>query len=50
MDVPKDIAFWLNTAYKENVKENVKLSGIVYLHPVSQNRITGAAYKNLRMF
>jgi hypothetical protein len=46
MDVPKDIAFWLNTAYKENVK----LSGIVYLHPVSQNRITGAAYKNLRMF
>jgi hypothetical protein len=45
-DVLKDIVFWLNTAYKQDIQ----LSGIVYLHPINKNRITGSAYKNLRMF
>ncbi|KAG9764077.1 hypothetical protein KCU73_g1120, partial [Aureobasidium melanogenum] len=45
-DVLRDIVFWLNAAYKENVK----LSGIVYLHPIDHNKMTGSAYKNLRMF
>jgi hypothetical protein len=44
--VLKDIAFWLNAAYKEKIK----LSGIVYLHPIDKNRMTGSAYKNIRMF
>lgn len=45
-DILKDIAFWLNTSYKANVK----LSGVVYLHPIDKNRMTGSAHKNLRMF
>ncbi|KAG9602826.1 hypothetical protein KCU86_g1472, partial [Aureobasidium melanogenum] len=45
-DVLRDIVFWLNAAYKESVK----LSGIVYLHPIDHRRMTGSAYKNLRMF
>ncbi|KAG9845925.1 hypothetical protein KCU98_g6587, partial [Aureobasidium melanogenum] len=45
-DVLRDIVFWLNAAYKKNVR----LSGIVYLHPIDHNRMTGSAYKNLRMF
>ena len=42
----KDIAFWLNAAYQSQIK----LSGIVYLHPIDMNRMTGSASKNLRMF
>jgi uncharacterized membrane protein len=45
-DVLKDIVFWLNTGYKENIQ----LSGIVYLHPITKNRVTGSTLKNLRMF
>ena len=45
-DVLKDIAFWLSEAYRRQIK----LSGIAYLRPIDRNRMTGAAYKNLRMF
>ncbi|KAK0257976.1 hypothetical protein LTS16_002045 [Friedmanniomyces endolithicus] len=45
-DVLKDIVFWLNAAYQRQIR----LSGIVYLHPIDKNRMTGSAYKNLRMF
>jgi hypothetical protein len=45
-DVLKDIAFWLNAAYQAKLE----LSGIVYLHPIDKNRMTGSAHKNLRMF
>lgn len=45
-DVLQTIAFWLNWA----CGANVKLSGIVYLHPINKNRMTGTATKNLAMF
>lgn len=45
-DVLKDIVFWLNAAYRSRVK----LSGIIYLHPIDRTRMTGSAYKNIRMF
>jgi len=31
-------------------KDKTKLSGIIYLHRISDNRMTGASLKNLRMF
>ncbi|KAJ3455218.1 hypothetical protein MRS44_013818 [Fusarium solani] len=45
-EVLKEIAFWLRQTYKKNVK----LSGIVYLHPITNTRITGSVHKNLRLF
>ncbi|KDR82096.1 hypothetical protein GALMADRAFT_115026, partial [Galerina marginata CBS 339.88] len=37
---------WLVNAYKEKVT----LAGIVYLHRITDNRMSGAYYQNLRMF
>jgi chromosome segregation ATPase len=45
-DVLKEIVAWTSTAYKEKRL----LSGIIYLHRISDVRMEGSALKNLRMF
>jgi hypothetical protein len=40
------ITLWLNISYRANIH----LSGIIYLHPINKNRMTGTAHRNLRMF
>jgi len=45
-DVLRDIADWLNRAYKASIQ----LSGIVYLHRITDPRVGGSSLKNLRMF
>ena len=44
-DILKDIAFFLSTIYSKKVK----LAGIIYLHRITDVRMTGSSYKNLRM-
>jgi len=45
-DILREIANWLDQAYAKEIK----LTGIVYLHRIFDNRLTGSAMKNLRMF
>jgi len=45
--VLKDLAYWLSISYKV---KNIRLSGIVYLHPITHTRMIGTAFKNLRTF
>lgn len=45
-DILKEIATWLTTTYKEDIR----LSGILYLHRISDNRMGGVAHRNLIMF
>lgn len=45
-EVLREIAFFLSSTYKTRVK----LTGIIYLHRISDNRISGSALRNLRMF
>lgn len=45
-EVLQMIADYLAAAYKQEVK----LSGIIYLHPISDNRVTHHTTKNLDMF
>ncbi|KAK4155079.1 P-loop containing nucleoside triphosphate hydrolase protein [Chaetomidium leptoderma] len=45
-DILRELANWLNSAYKSKIK----LSGIIYLHRIVDNRMSGSAMKNLRMF
>ena len=45
-DVLRDIASWLVLAYQWNVR----LSGMVYLHSIAENRMKGSHMTNLRMF
>ncbi|PWW74264.1 hypothetical protein C7212DRAFT_353408 [Tuber magnatum] len=45
-DVLLDIATWMEFTYRENFK----LSGIIYLHPISAVKMEGSALRNLRMF
>jgi len=45
-DVLKDIVAWTSSTYKEKRL----LSGIIYLHRISDVRMEGSALKNLRMF
>ncbi|KAK3299250.1 P-loop containing nucleoside triphosphate hydrolase protein [Chaetomium fimeti] len=45
-DILREVANWLNSAYKSRIK----LSGIIYLHRIADNRMSGSAMKNLRMF
>ncbi|RPB00761.1 hypothetical protein L873DRAFT_1678794 [Choiromyces venosus 120613-1] len=45
-DVLLDIATWMELSYRENFK----LSGIIYLHPITAIRMEGSALRNLRMF
>jgi len=40
------IADWLKKTYKSNVK----VAGIIYLHRISDNRMSGSPLKNLQMF
>lgn len=44
-DILKDIAFFLSTIYTKKVK----LAGIIYLHRITDVRMTGSSYKNLQM-
>ncbi|KAL7948667.1 P-loop containing nucleoside triphosphate hydrolase protein [Trichoderma barbatum] len=45
-EILREVANWLNLSHKAKVQ----LAGIVYLHRISDNRLGGAAMKNLRMF
>ncbi|RYP84091.1 hypothetical protein DL770_005263 [Monosporascus sp. CRB-9-2] len=45
-DVLKEIATWLTRTYANNIQ----LSGIIYLHRITDPRIQGSARKNLFMF
>lgn len=47
IDVLKDVSYWLNKSYKE---KNIKLTGIVYLHRITDVRMGGTARKDLQMF
>ncbi|KAI1401328.1 P-loop containing nucleoside triphosphate hydrolase protein [Hypoxylon fuscum] len=45
-EVLKEIATWLGMAYTKNIR----LSGIIYLHRITDTRMQGSAKKNLLMF
>ena len=45
-DVLKDLAYWLAASYGRGFK----LTGIIYLHPITATRMSGSAFKNLRTF
>lgn len=45
-EVLKDVAFWLAAAYTSHTQ----LSGILYLHRITEPRFHGSAKRNLRMF
>ncbi|KAI2624905.1 P-loop containing nucleoside triphosphate hydrolase protein [Hypoxylon sp. NC1633] len=45
-EVLKEIATWLGKAYTDNIR----LSGIIYLHRITDTRMQGSAKKNLFMF
>jgi predicted nucleic acid-binding Zn-ribbon protein len=46
VEVLRDIAGWLGVTYKKKIL----LSGLIYLHPISGNRLRGSALRNLFMF
>jgi hypothetical protein len=46
IDVLKDVSFWLSKAYKDDIE----LTGIIYLHRISDPRLGGVALKDLTMF
>ena len=46
IDVLKDITFWLSKAYEDNIS----LTGIIYLHRITDTRMGGVALKDLNMF
>ncbi|KAM0254614.1 hypothetical protein ACHAQJ_006581 [Trichoderma viride] len=45
-EILREVANWLNLSHEAKIQ----LAGIVYLHRISDNRLGGAAMKNLRMF
>jgi DNA repair exonuclease SbcCD ATPase subunit len=45
-EVLKDLAFFLGRIYSNNIK----LAGMIYLHRITDNRLSGSALKNLHMF
>lgn len=45
-DVLKELAYYLAKSYREGLL----LTGIIYLHPITHNRMNGTAFKNLRTF
>ena len=47
VNILNNIAFWLSHAYRAEPK--LLLSGIIYLHPVSDTRMVGTATKNIQM-
>ena len=46
IDTLRNIAGWLGDTYSHKIT----LSGIIYLHRIQDNKMQGAAMKNLRMF
>lgn len=44
--VLKEIAEWLGDSYEKKTK----LSGIIYIHPIKNERMEGSAMRNLKMF
>ena len=42
----RDVSYWLSRAYAENIR----LTGIIYLHRITDTRMGGVALKNLTMF
>ncbi|KAH6889675.1 P-loop containing nucleoside triphosphate hydrolase protein [Thelonectria olida] len=45
-EVLKEVAFYLSQIYRNNVQ----LAGIIYLHRITDNRVSGTALKNLNTF
>ena len=45
-EVLREIVNWLNVTYAQNIK----MTGIVYLHGVNVPRVTGSAHTNMRLF
>ena len=45
-EVLRDLAFYLTSSYDNGFR----LTGIIYLHPITATRMTGSAFKNLRTF
>ena len=45
-DVLRDLAYYLTSSYGNGYR----LSGIIYLHPITHNRLSGTAFKNMRTF
>uniref|UniRef100_A0A4E9D681 G domain-containing protein n=1 Tax=Gibberella zeae TaxID=5518 RepID=A0A4E9D681_GIBZA len=45
-EVLKEVAFFFSQLYRKNVQ----LAGIIYLHRITDNRVSGSALKNLSMF
>ncbi|KAM0476109.1 hypothetical protein ACHAPX_006526 [Trichoderma viride] len=45
-EILREVANWLNISHENKIQ----LAGIIYLHRISDNRLGGAAMKNLRMF
>ena len=45
-DILSAIAKWMQSSYEEGTL----LSGVIYLHKITDNRITGSSMKNIRMF
>ena len=62
MEILSMISHWLKTTYAVffflsstlssgyRYERDVKLSGLIYLHRITDNRMAGSLYKNLRMF
>lgn len=46
IEVLREVAVWLNRAYQNNIK----LTGIIYFHPITETRMRHSALQNLRMF
>ena len=46
-DVLRDVAYYMAKSYGVT---KIRLTGILYVHPVTSNRMSGAAFKNLRTF
>jgi len=45
-DVLKQLASWLESTYKSGIK----LSGIIYLHRITEDRMRGSTMRSMRMF
>jgi len=46
MEILELVSQWLQKVYEKEIK----LAGIVYLHRITDNRMAGSPYRNLRMF
>ncbi|KAK5659406.1 hypothetical protein OQA88_607 [Cercophora sp. LCS_1] len=46
VDILREIASWLETAYNADIK----LAGVIYLHRILDNRVSGTAAQNIELF